>query len=69
MFLKKNKTNIKLDKLVVEKFPVVTNFHNVIKSCRDRNSSCLPAHPAKHTWLLGCFLVISSLDASQNWSV
>ena len=33
---------IKVDKLVVEKFPAVANFHEVIKSCRDRKSSCLP---------------------------
>ena len=43
MFPKENKTNIKLDKLVVEKFLVVANFHDVIKSCHDRKSSCLPS--------------------------
>ena len=42
MFPKGKKTNIILDKLVVEKFPVVANFHDVIKSCRDRKSSCFP---------------------------
>ena len=42
MFPKENKKNIKQDKLVVEKFPVVTNFHDVIKSSRDRKSACLP---------------------------
>ena len=56
----KGKKKIKLDKLVVEKFPVVTNFYDV--------KSCLPAHPAKHAWLLS-FLVISSLDATQKWRV
>ena len=30
---RRKKNNIKLDKLVVEKFPVVANFHDVIKSC------------------------------------
>ena len=30
MFLKEKKTNIKLDKLVVEKFLVVANFHDII---------------------------------------
>ena len=39
---RKKKTNIKVDKLVVAKFPAVANFLNVIKSCRDRKSSCLP---------------------------
>lgn len=39
MFWKK-KTNRKLDKLVFEKFLVVTNFHNAIKSRGDRKS-CL----------------------------
>ena len=34
----KEKQNMKLDKLVVEKFMVVTNFHDVIKSCRNRKS-------------------------------
>ena len=63
-FRKKNKMNIKLDKLVVEKFPVVANFHDVIKSCHDRKSLCLPTHPEKHAWLLS-FLVISALDATQ----
>ena len=29
MFPKEKKTNIKLDKLEVEKFPVVANFHDV----------------------------------------
>ena len=38
---KKQTNNIKLDKLVVEKFPVATNFHDVIKPCPDRKSSCL----------------------------
>ena len=42
MFPKGKKTNTKLDKLLVEKLPVVANFHDVIKSCRDRKSSCLP---------------------------
>ena len=42
MFPKEKKTNIKVDKLEVEKFPAVANFHEVIKSCRDRKSSCLP---------------------------
>ena len=36
------KQNIKLDKLMVEKFAVVANFYDVIKSCRERKSSCLP---------------------------
>ena len=30
MFLKEKKTDIKLDKLVVEKFLVVTSFHDII---------------------------------------
>lgn len=30
MFLKEKKTNIKLDKLVVEKFLVVASFHDII---------------------------------------
>ena len=30
-----------IDKLVVEKFPVVANFHDVIKSCRDRNATVI----------------------------
>lgn len=34
-FRKKNK--MKLDKLAVDKFPVVTNFHDVINSCRNAN--------------------------------
>ena len=39
---KKKKTNLKLDKLMVKKFPVVANFHDVIKSYRNRKSSSLP---------------------------
>ena len=31
MFPKEKKNNIKVDKLVVEKFPAVANFHDVIK--------------------------------------
>ena len=42
MFPKEKKMQIKLDKLVVKKFPVVTNFNDVIKSCRDCKSSRLP---------------------------
>ena len=38
----RKKTNIKVDKLVAEKFPGVANFPDVIKSCRDRKSLCLP---------------------------
>ena len=34
-FRKKKSEFSKLDKLVVEKFPVVANFHDVIKSCRE----------------------------------
>lgn len=30
MFLKEKKTNIKLDKLLVEKFLVVASFHDII---------------------------------------
>ena len=30
MFLKEKKKNIKLEKLVVEKFLVVANFHSII---------------------------------------
>ena len=30
MFLKEKKTDIKLDKLVVEKFLVVASFHDII---------------------------------------
>ena len=36
MFPKEKKTNIKVDKLVVEKFPAVANFHDVIKSCGNK---------------------------------
>lgn len=32
----------RVDKLVVEKFLVVSNFHDAIKSCHDRKSMCLP---------------------------
>ena len=35
MFPKENK--MKLDKLAVDKFPVVTNCHDVINSCRNAN--------------------------------
>ena len=34
--------NVKLDKLVVEKLPVLANLHDVVKSCQDRKSSYLP---------------------------
>ena len=40
MFPEERKTNMKLDKLVVEKFPVVAI--STIKSCCDRKSLCLP---------------------------
>ena len=42
MFAIEKKTNIRIDNLVVEKFPPVANFHDVIESCRERKSSCLP---------------------------
>lgn len=42
MFAIEKKTNIIIDNLVVEKFPAVANFHDVIESCRERKSSCLP---------------------------
>ena len=41
-FRKEKIRNVKLGKLVVEKFQVLANFHDVIKSCQDRKSSCLP---------------------------
>ena len=38
----KKKNNIKLDKFLVVKFPVLENFHDVIKSCHDGKSSSRP---------------------------
>jgi len=41
-FFERKKKRLKiLDKSLVEKFPVVANFHDVIKSCRDRKSSVI----------------------------
>jgi len=39
-----------------------------LQSKHDLICHALLAHPAKHAWLLS-FLVISSLDATQKWSV
>ena len=41
-FFERKKKRLKiLDKSVVEKSPVVANFHDFIKSCRDRKSSVI----------------------------
>ena len=65
MFPKKKKNiyiyiYIKLDKLVVEKFPVVAHFHDVIKSCHDPKSSCLPLFLISRGFYLGLDTMIDS---------
>ena len=48
--------------------PRILHVAFVAKCEKRTNHTFLPAHPAKRAWLLS-FLVISSLDATQKWSV